>query len=211
MTAPRRFTEPRLVLASHNPGKLAEFRRMFAPLGVDIVGAGELGLAEPAETGTTFVDNALIKARAAVQASGLPALADDSGLAVRALGGAPGVYSADWAGPGKDFAPAMQRVHDELGNAADRSAAFVAVLVLAWPDGHFETAEGRVEGRIVWPPRGEGGFGYDPIFQPAGETETFAEMATGEAGLARKAALSHRGRAFQRLAALCFDGDPTDG
>ncbi|MCB9931286.1 MAG: RdgB/HAM1 family non-canonical purine NTP pyrophosphatase [Alphaproteobacteria bacterium] len=208
MTSPRRFTEPKLVLASHNKGKLVEFQRLFAPFGVALIGAGDLGLAEPAETGTTFIENALIKARAAVAASGLPALADDSGLAVTALGGAPGVYSADWAGPGKDFAAAMQRVQDELGSAADRSAAFVAVLVLAWPDGHYETAEGQVPGRIVWPPRGSGGFGYDPMFQPDGEAETFGEMAVGEAGLARKAALSHRGRAFRALAARCFGGEP---
>ena len=211
MTAPRQFREPRLVLASHNQGKLAEFQRMFAPLGVEIVGAGALGLAEPAETGTTFTENALIKARAAVAGSGLPALADDSGLAVNALDGAPGVYSADWAEPAKDFAAAMQRVQDELGDAADRSAAFVAVLVLAWPDGHYETAEGRVAGRIVWPPRGTGGFGYDPIFQPDGETETFGEMAAGEAGLNRKAAFSHRGAAFRRLAEKCFGGDGNQG
>ena len=207
MNAARRFAEPRLVLASHNQGKLAEFQRLFAPLGVGVVGAGTLGLAEPAETGTTFIENALIKARAAVEASGLPALSDDSGLAVTALSGAPGVYSADWAAPAKDFAPAMQRVQDELGDAADRSAAFVAVLVLAWPDGHYETAAGQVPGRIVWPPRGTGGFGYDPIFLPDGESETFGEMAIGEAGLARKAALSHRGRAFRDLAAKCFGGD----
>ncbi len=211
MTGPRTFAEHRLVLASHNNGKLAEFQRMFAPLGVEIVGAGALGLTEPEETGTTFIENALLKARAAVAASGLPALADDSGLAVYALGGAPGVYSADWAGPGKDFAPAMQRVQHELGSVADRTAAFVAVLVLAWPDGHYETAEGRVEGTIVWPPRGTGGFGYDPIFQPNGESETFGEMAVGEVGLARKAAFSHRGRAFRALAAKCFGGDPSQG
>ena len=211
MTAPRPFREPKLVLASHNKGKIAEFQRMFAPLGVEIVGAGDLGLAEPAETGTTFTENALIKVRAAVAGSGLPALADDSGLAVDALAGAPGVYSADWAGPGKDFAAAMQRVQDELGDAADRSAAFVALLVLAWPDGHYETAEGRVSGRIVWPPRGSGGFGYDPIFQPDGETETFGEMAVGEAGLARKAAFSHRGEAFRRLTQKCFGGDDSQG
>jgi XTP/dITP diphosphohydrolase len=171
---------------------------------VTLVGAGELGLAEPPETGTTFVENALIKARAAVEGSGLPALSDDSGIAVAALGGAPGVFSADWAGSGKDFEPAMQRVEDGLKGSADRSAAFVAVLVLAWPDGHYETAEGRVEGHVVWPPRGSGGFGYDPMFVPEGETETFGEMAVGEAGFARKAAFSHRARAFAALAEKCF-------
>lgn len=203
MTA-RHFNSPRLVLASHNKGKLAEFQRLFAPFGVELVGAGELGLAEPAETGTTFIENALIKARAAVAASGLPALSDDSGIAVTALDGAPGVYSADWAGPDKDFAPAMQRVEDGLTGKPDRSAAFIAVLVLAWPDGHHEIAEGRVEGHVVWPPRGEGGFGYDPMFVPEGETETFGEMAVGEAGFARKAAYSHRARAFAALADKCF-------
>jgi XTP/dITP diphosphohydrolase len=203
MTA-RRFAEPKLVLASHNKGKLAEFQRMFAPYGVELLGAGDLGLAEPPETGTTFIENALIKARAAVEATGLPALSDDSGIAVNGLDGAPGVYSADWAGPGKDFAPAMERVQRELGGNPDRSAAFVAVLVLAWPDGHYEVAEGRVEGHVVWPPRGEGGFGYDPMFVPDGETETFGEIAVGEAGLARKAQFSHRGRAFRALAEKCF-------
>jgi XTP/dITP diphosphohydrolase len=202
--SPRQFREPKLVLASHNPGKLAEFQRLFAAYPLELVGAGALGLAEPAETGTTFIENALIKARAAVAASGLPALADDSGLAVAALGGAPGVYSADWAGPGKDFGPAQQRVQDELADAGDRTAAFVAVLVLAWPDGHYETAEGHVSGHIVWPPRGAGGFGYDPIFQPDGDSLTFGEMAVGEAGLARKAAFSHRGNAFRALVERCF-------
>lgn len=202
--AARTFTEPKLVLASHNKGKLAEFQRLFEPYGVTLVSAGELGLPEPPETGTTFIENALIKARAAVGASGLPALADDSGIAVTALDGAPGVFSADWAGPGKDFAPAMQRVEEGLKGKSDRSAAFVAVLVLAWPDGHCETAEGRVEGQVVWPPRGSGGFGYDPMFVPAGETETFGEMAVDEEGFARKAAFSHRGRAFDALAAKCL-------
>ena len=200
----RRFTDTKLVLASHNKGKLAEFQRLFAPFGVELIGAGDLGLAEPAETGTTFIENALIKARAAVAASGLPALSDDSGISVAALGGAPGVYSADWAGPDKDFALAMQRVQDGLAGESDRSAAFVAVLVLAWPDGHYETAEGRIEGSITWPPRGNGGFGYDPLFLPEGETETFGEMAVGEAGFARKAAFSHRARAFAALTDKCF-------
>lgn len=202
--AARRFTEPKLVLASHNQGKLAEFQRLFAPYGIELVGAGELGLPEPPETGTTFIENALIKARAAVAASGLPALADDSGIAVTALDGAPGVYSADWAGADKDFAPAMQRIEDGLRGKDDRSAAFVAVLALAWPDGHHEIAEGRVEGQVVWPPRGDGGFGYDPMFVPEGESQTFGEMAVGEAGFARKAAFSHRARAFAALAAKCF-------
>ncbi len=202
--SPRPFREPKLVLASHNPGKLAEFQRLFAAFPLELVGAGALGLAEPAETGTTFVENALIKARAAVAASGLPALADDSGLAVAALHGAPGVYSADWAGPGKDFGAAQQRVQNELAGSLDRAAAFVAVLVLAWPDGHFETTEGQVRGQIVWPPRGSGGFGYDPIFQPDGDSQTFGEMAVDDAGIARKAAFSHRGIAFRALVDRCF-------
>ena len=203
MTA-RQFTESRLVLASHNPGKLAEFQRLFQPYGIELISAGELGLPEPPETGTTFIENALIKAISAVENSGLPVLADDSGLSVAALGGAPGVYSADWAGPGKDFAPARQRVHDEMGDTTDRSASFVAVLVLAWPDGHHETAEGYAQGRIVWPPRGTGGFGYDAIFQPDGESITFGEMAVDDAGFAKKAAYSHRGIAFRALIEKCF-------
>ena len=203
MTA-RLFTGSKLVLASHNKGKLAEFQLLFAPFDVELIGAGALGLAEPAETGTTFIENALIKARAAVDASGMPALSDDSGISVTALNGAPGVYSADWAGPGKDFAVAMQRVEDGLAGKSDRSAAFVAGLVLAWPDGHYETAEGRVEGHVAWPPRGSGGFGYDPLFVPEGEAETFGEMAVGRAGFARKAAFSHRARAFTALTDKCF-------
>jgi XTP/dITP diphosphohydrolase len=200
----RQFTEPKLVLASHNPGKLAEFQRLLQPYGVELVSAGELGLPEPPETGTTFIENALIKARSAVAGSGLPCLADDSGIAVSALDGAPGVYSADWAGPGKDFAPAMQRVHDEMGGSADRKAAFVATLVLAWPDGHYETVEGKVHGEVTWPPRGSGGFGYDPMFVLEGETITFGEMAVDETGFARKAAYSHRGIAFRALVEKCF-------
>ena len=202
---PRRFTAPGLVLASHNKGKLAELRALLAPHAVHVASSGELGLPEPAETGLTFADNARLKAHAAAQASGLPALADDSGLEVRALGGAPGVHSARWAGPERDFAKAMARVRDELsrrGGAferADRSAAFVAVLCLAWPDGHKELGEGRVEGELVDPPRGSGGFGYDPMFVPEGKDQTFGEMAPAE-----KQSLSHRARALRRLLAMCF-------
>ena len=201
----RRFTDPRLVLASHNPGKLAELQALLAPHGVTISSSRDFGLPEPAETGLTFADNARLKAHAAVQASGLPALADDSGLAVRGLGGAPGVHSARWAGPERDFAKAMARVRDELTRrfgsfaAADRSAAFVAVLCLAWPDGHEELAEGRVEGELVDPPRGAGGFGYDPMFAPEGLAQTFGEMPATD-----KQKLSHRARALRRLLALCF-------
>ena len=203
---PRRFTDFRLVLASHNPGKLAELRALLAPHGVAIALSGELGLPEPAETGLTFADNARLKAHAAARASGLPALADDSGLEAHGLGGAPGVHSARWAGPERDFAKAMARVRDELhlryGDfaRADRSAAFVAALCLAWPDGHEELAEGRVEGELVDPPRGSGGFGYDPMFVPEGESRTFGEMARAD-----KQRLSHRARALRRLLALCFD------
>ena len=201
----RRFTEPRLVLASHNPGKLAELQALLAPHGVAITSSRELGLPEPSETGLTFAANARLKAQAAAQASGLPALADDSGLEAHGLGGAPGVHSARWAGPERDFAKAMARVRDELGRRfggferADRSAAFVAVLCLAWPAGHEELAEGRVAGELVDPPRGSGGFGYDPMFAPEGETRTFGEMAPAD-----KQRLSHRARATRRLLALCF-------
>ena len=206
MRVARRFTAPRLVLASHNPGKLAELKALLGPCGVAITSIGELGLPEPAETGLTFADNARLKAHAAAQASGLPALADDSGLEAQGLCGAPGVHSARWAGPERDFARAMARVRDELrlryGDfaRADRSAAFVAVLCLAWPDGHEELAEGRVAGELVDPPRGSGGFGYDPMFVPDGELRTFGEMAPGE-----KQRLSHRARALRRILAMCFE------
>jgi XTP/dITP diphosphohydrolase len=201
----RRFSAPRLVLASQNPGKLAELRALLTPHGVAITSSGELGLPEPAETGATFAANARLKAHGAAQASGLPALADDSGLEVHGLGGAPGVHSARWAGPERDFAKAMARVRDELRlrfgafARADRSAAFVAVLCLAWPDGHDELAEGRVEGELVDPPRGSGGFGYDPMFVPEGGDRTFGEMAPAD-----KQRLSHRARALRRLVAMCF-------
>jgi XTP/dITP diphosphohydrolase len=202
----RRFTEPRLVLASHNPGKLAELQALLQPHGVTITTSRELGLPEPAETGLTFAANARLKAHAAAKTSGLAALADDSGLEALGLGGAPGVRSARWAGSERDFARAMARVRDELSlrfgafARADRSAAFVAVLCLAWPDGHEELAEGRVEGELVDPPRGSGGFGYDPMFLPAGERHTFGEMDPAD-----KQKLSHRARALRRLIAMCFE------
>jgi XTP/dITP diphosphohydrolase len=201
----RRFVEPRLVLATHNPGKLAELRELLAGRPVEVLSSAALGLPEPVEDGPTFAANATLKARAAVRASGLPALADDSGLAVHGLDGRPGVHSARWAGPDGDFGRAMARLRDELAlrfggfAAADRRAEFVAVLCLAWPDGHEELAEGRVAGLIVDPPRGQGGFGYDPIFQPLGASATFAEMPR-----AAKQAQSHRGRALRRLLELCF-------
>jgi XTP/dITP diphosphohydrolase len=186
----------RLVLATHNPGKVREFEALVRPHGVELVPAAALGLPEPEETGDTFAANARLKARAAADASGLPALADDSGLAVRALGGAPGVHSARWAGPGRDFADAMRRVVEGVA-CGDRRAAFVAVLCLAWPGGGPERLyEGRVEGLIAPGPRGAGGFGYDPIFLPEGETRTFGEMTRAE-----KARLSHRARAFAAFAA----------
>lgn len=195
----RRLQKGRLVIASHNAGKLGEIADLVAPFGVATVPAGDLGLAEPAETGATFRANAELKALAAAEGAGLPALADDSGLAVPALGGAPGIRSARWAGPERDFDTAMARVEEELGDSDDRSAHFLCALTLAWPDGHRETFEGRVDGTLVWPPRGSRGFGYDPIFLPDGETLTFGEMAP-----ARKHAMSHRARAFAALAAAHF-------
>ncbi len=189
----------RLVLASHNPGKLREIEALVAPQGVAVVSAGALGLPEPEESAPDFAGNARIKALAAALGSGLPALADDSGFCVAALGGAPGVVSARWAGPGKDFGVAMARVQRELGDATDRSAWFVSALCLAWPDGHTEVFEGRVDGVCVWPPRGGQGFGYDPMFVPAGETQSYGELSP-----AFKHATSHRARAFARLMAACF-------
>jgi XTP/dITP diphosphohydrolase len=189
----------RLVLASHNPGKLAEIADLVRPFGLEVVSAGDLGLAEPVEDAPDFVGNARIKALAAARASGLPALADDSGFCVAALGGRPGVQSARWAGPEKDFAAAMARVNEEIGAAGDRAAWFIAALCLGWPDGHTETFVGRVYGTAIWPPRGALGFGYDPMFLPAGATKTFGEMAP-EA----KHAVSHRARAFAQLVAACL-------
>jgi XTP/dITP diphosphohydrolase len=188
----------RLVIASHNPGKIAELDELLAPFGIRTVGAATLGLPEPEETGATFEANAALKARAAAEASGLLALADDSGLVVPALGGAPGIYSARWAGPGKDFRPAMERVQRELAKS-DRRAYFVAVLALAWPDGAVATWRGEAHGRVIWPPRGERGFGYDPMFIPDGYDLTFGEMDP-----ALKHQISHRARAFAKLVATCF-------
>jgi XTP/dITP diphosphohydrolase len=202
---PRRFDGDRLVLATHNPGKVRELEALLRPLGIEVIASASLGLPEPVEDGESFAANARIKAHAAAKASGLPALADDSGVVVQALDGRPGVHSARWAEPGKDFSRAMARVRDELVRrygrfeAADRAAAFVAVLCLAWPDGHEELALGRVEGLLVDPPRGSGGFGYDPMFQPDGHAQTFGEMAAEQ-----KQALSHRARAFRQLLADCF-------
>ena len=195
---PRQFSGGRLVIASHNPGKVEEIAALLEPFGVEAVSAGSLGVPEPEETGDSFEANAALKAHAAAAASGLPALADDSGLVVPALGGAPGIYSARWAGPKRDFAAAMARVERELGDR-DRSALFVAVLALAWPDGHLEAFRGEVRGRLLWPPRGERGFGYDPMFVPNGGSLTFGEMDP-----VNKHKISHRARAFAKLAAACF-------
>jgi XTP/dITP diphosphohydrolase len=199
----------RLVIATHNPGKLREMRELVAPYGINAVAASELGLAEPDETGTSFRDNARIKAVAAAETSGLPAFADDSGLVVEALGGQPGIHSARWAGPNKDFAGAMQKIETLLRekNAGDRRAHFVSALCVAWPDGHLEEFEGRVDGTLVWPPRGSAGFGYDPVFQPAGFDTTFGEMSADDKhGLPPKGrGLSHRARAFVKLAEACLE------
>jgi XTP/dITP diphosphohydrolase len=206
----RRITG-RLVIATHNPGKLAEMRELLMPYGVEAVSAAELGLGEPEETGDTFRANARIKAAAAAQAAGLPAFADDSGLAVDALDGAPGIYSARWAGEGKDFMAAMTRIERLLGERGattpdQRKAHFVSALCVAWPDHHIEEVEARAYGTLVWPPRGAAGFGYDPAFLPDGHTRTFGEMTSIEKhGLPPLGlGLSHRARAFVKLAEICL-------
>jgi XTP/dITP diphosphohydrolase len=188
-----------IVLASHNAGKLREIEALVRPLGIDVVSAGALGLPEPEETAPDFHGNAVIKALAAATASGKPALSDDSGFCVAALGGAPGVFSARWAGPSKDFAAAMALVHRKIGDNPDKRAWFIAALCMAWPDGHTETFIGRIDGELVWPPRGNRGFGYDPMFVPAGGRATFGEMEPGE-----KHTVSHRARAFAQVMASCF-------
>ena len=194
----------RLLLATHNPGKIREFEALLAPYSIELVSAATLGLPEPEETGSTFAENARLKALAAASASNLPALADDSGLVVYGLDGAPGVHSACWAGPGRDFGPAMRRVLDELASrTADRRAAFVAILCLARPDGTVTFHEGRIEGALAPEPRGQGGFGYDPLFIPEGDTRTFGEMTAAE-----KARLSHRARAFAAFAEAELDRGP---
>jgi XTP/dITP diphosphohydrolase len=207
-----RLITGRIVIATHTPGKLKEMRELLAPYGIDAASAGELGLGEPAETGASFYDNARIKARAAASASGLPAFADDSGLAVDALGGAPGIHSARWAGEDKNFARAMQTIQSMLAvhgaeRPALRKAQFVSALCVAWPDGHLEEFEGTVEGTLVWPPRGTAGFGYDPMFLPDGHDRTFGEMTADEKhGLPPKGqGLSHRARAFLKLAGACLE------
>jgi XTP/dITP diphosphohydrolase len=205
----RKLAPGKLVIASHNAGKVREIRALLEPFGIAPVSAGDLGLAEPEETGETFAENALLKAHSAAQGSGLPALADDSGLCVAALGGAPGVYTADWAekqwfedGPGRDWYLAMGKVEGklaELGPDVDRSAYFTCTLALVWPDGHEEVFEGRVHGTLAWPPRGTLGFGYDPVFVPLGRDQSFAELDPAE-----KHAISHRADAFAKLVAAVF-------
>lgn len=208
----RRITG-KLVIATHNPGKLAEMRELLAPYGIEAISAGELGLAEPDETGDSFQANARIKAEAAAKAAQLPAFADDSGLAVDALGGAPGIYSARWAGETKDFGAAMaqiERLLQERGATAAerRTAHFVSALCIAWPDGHVEEVEARADGTLVWPPRGTAGFGYDPVFLPDGHSRTFGEMTSVEKhGLPPLGlGLSHRAKAFVKLAEICLAG-----
>ena len=195
----RRFEGSRLVVASHNPGKVREIADLLRPYAIEPVSAGALGLPEPEETGTTFRENAGLKAWSAAHGSGLPALADDSGLVAHALEGAPGILSARWAGPGKDFGVAMERVEAALAGKGDRRAHFICALALAWPDGHVESFEGRVDGVLVWPPRGSCGFGYDPMFLPEGGRQTFGEMEPSA-----KHAISHRARAFRQLIKSCF-------
>jgi XTP/dITP diphosphohydrolase len=209
--AHRRITG-RLVIATHNPGKLAEMRDLLAVYGVEAISAGELGLPEPEEAGTTFRANARIKAEAAAMASNMPAFADDSGLTVDALNGDPGIYSARWAGPDKDFRLAMNKIQSLLVERSAKSAEqrrghFVSALCVAWPDGHAEEFEATVDGTIVWPPRGTQGFGYDPLFKPDGHERTFGEMSADEKhGLPpRGRGLSHRARAFLKLAEACLE------
>ena len=207
-----RRIEGKIVIATHNAGKLREMRELLAPYGIEAVSAGELGLIEPDETGTTFRANARIKAEAAAKTTKLPAFADDSGIVVEALDGAPGIYSARWAGESKDFDAAMQKIENFLQEkkTTDRRAHFISALCVAWPDGHLEEFEGRVDGVLVWPPRGTAGFGYDPMFLPEGHSRTFGEMDADEKhGLPPKGkGLSHRARAFVKLANACLSASP---
>lgn len=198
----RRFRRgDRLVLATHNKGKCRENAALLAPYGLEVLSARDLGLAEPEESGRTFEENAILKAKAAAAATGLPAIADDSGLEVPALGGQPGIFTARWAGPERDFFVAMKRVHEALGDSADRRGFFCCNLSVAWPDGATASFEGRIEGTLVWPIRGERGFGFDPMFQPLGFDITFGEMDPD-----RKERMSHRARAFAQLAAALLEG-----
>ena len=189
----------KLVVASHNAGKVREIRDLLAPFAVDVISAGEMNLPEPEETGATFIANAELKALAAARAANLPALADDSGLSIDALNGAPGIYSARWAGPSKDFNVAMARIEHDMAGKTDRRAHFICALALAWPDGHCDAFEGKVSGVLRFPPSGTKGFGYDPVFVADGHSVTFAEMEP-----AAKHAISHRADAFRQLVAACF-------
>ena len=197
----RKFEGDELLIATHNQGKAREISALLSPYVARFYTAAELDLPEPEETGSTFIENAVLKAQAAAQASGKVALADDSGLAVNALNGDPGIYSARWGGPEKDFNVAMHKVHEALGDNQDRTASFVCVLALGWPDGHSEVFEGFVHGKIIWPMRGDRGFGYDPIFQADGYDMTFAEIDPDE-----KQAISHRADAFEKLVQNCLKG-----
>ena len=194
----RQFNEKKLVIATHNRGKLKEISELVGPFGINVITPDELSIPEPIENGSTFIENAKIKAWSAVINSGKISLSDDSGLVVPALNGAPGIYSARWAGPEKNFTTAMARLNKELGDK-DRRAFFVAALVLLWPDGHMEAFEGTVHGMLVWPPRGKLGFGYDPMFLPNGQKKTFGEFTPSE-----KHRYSHRSDAFSQLATACF-------
>ncbi|MGN7438772.1 MAG: RdgB/HAM1 family non-canonical purine NTP pyrophosphatase [Alcanivorax sp.] len=198
----RKFESDELLIATHNKGKAREIAELLQPYVSKFCTAGDLNLPEPEETGDTFQANAILKAKAAALASGKVCLADDSGLAVNALNGDPGIFSARWGGPEKDFNLAMHKVHEALGDNPDRSAYFVCVLAMAWPDGHTETFEGRVNGAIIWPMRGEKGFGYDPVFQADGYDVTFAEMNPVD-----KHAISHRANAFELLVQNCLSRD----
>ena len=201
----RKLEAGKLVIASHNQGKVREIQDLLAPFGMEVISAADLNLPEPDETGETFEENSLLKSVAAAKASGLPSLADDSGLAVDLLAGAPGIYSARWAGPRKDFTRAQKKVHEAIREydtfeaKADRSASFICALSIAWPDGHTEVFEGRVSGEMTWPPTGEHGFGYDPTFIPTGYDITFGQMDP-----AAKHEISHRADAFRQLVTACF-------
>jgi len=201
----RLFKEPCLVVASHNAGKIAEISELFSFRDIRILSAKSLGIPEPEETGSSFIENAKLKALAATHETGFPAIADDSGLEVYALGRAPGIYSARWSGQNKDFSVAMLRVQTELGNDPDRRARFVCALALAWPDCHLEVFVGHIEGCIVWPPRGNKGFGYDPMFIAKGDAGTFGEIEPAE-----KHAKSHRSKAFYKLKTACFSASEED-
>ena len=198
---PRKFRETKIVIASHNEGKVSEIADLLIPLGISIISSRDINLPEPEETGTSFIENAELKARVAAKLSGLPAIADDSGLCISALGGAPGIYSARWAGENKNFNTAMERVADALlmSGQYDKTAHFHCALSLCWPDGACETFEGVLAGKLIWPAKGDRGFGYDPMFVPNGYTQSFGEMDP-----AKKHAMSHRSIAFQKLLSTCF-------